>query len=61
MKVGMEHGVLLGTDVRFITARALRQYDQKYEEATSMAGPLLARYPQNTLFMMLLGNLNVEL
>ena len=26
-----------------------------------MAEPLLARYPQNPIFMLLLGNLNVEL
>jgi tetratricopeptide (TPR) repeat protein len=61
MKTGMEHGVVLNVDVRFILARALRQYDQKYADALEIAEPLLARYPQNPLFLLLLGNLNLEL
>ena len=61
MKTGMEHGVILNVDVRFILARALRQYDQKYQEALDIAGPLVARYPQNPMFLLLAGNLNVEL
>lgn len=61
MEVGMDQGVLLKVDVRFILARALRQYDRKYEDALSIAEPLVERYPQNAMFLMLLGNLNVEL
>jgi len=61
MKTGMEHGVILNVDVRFISARALRQYDEKYQEALEIAEPLVARYPQNPLFLLLLGNLNMEL
>jgi tetratricopeptide (TPR) repeat protein len=61
MEVGMNQGVLLAVDVRFILARALRQYDEKYEEALNIALPLAARYPQNALFQLLLGNLNTEL
>lgn len=61
MQVGMNQGVLLGVDVRFILARALRQYDRKYEQALSVAQPLVERYPRNPLFLLLLGNLNVEL
>src|SRR5262249_27717967 len=61
MKTGMEHGVILNVDVRFILARALRQYDQKYEEALEIAEPLVARYRRNAMFLLLLGNLNVEM
>ena len=61
MKTGMDQAALMATDIRFIAARALRQYDQKYEEAISFAEPLLTRYPQNDLFLILLGNLNVEM
>ena len=43
------------------SGRALRQYDQKYEQALEVAEPLVARYPQNPLFQLLLGNLNAEL
>jgi tetratricopeptide (TPR) repeat protein len=61
METGMNRGVILNVDVRFILARALRQYDQKYEQALSIAEPLTARYPRNPNFLLLLGNLNAEL
>jgi len=61
MQVGMNQGSFLAVDIRFILARSLRTYDQKYEEALLDAEPLLARYPQNPIFMLLLGNLNMEL
>jgi tetratricopeptide (TPR) repeat protein len=61
MKTGMERGVVLNVDVRFILSRALRQYDQKYQEALEIAEPLVQRYPQNPNFLLLLANLNAEL
>jgi len=61
MEIGMNQGSFLAVDIRFILARSLRTYDQKYEEALSDAEPLLARYPRNPVFMLLLGNLNMEL
>jgi tetratricopeptide (TPR) repeat protein len=61
MEVGMNQGVLLAVDVRFILARALRQYDRKYEEALAVAQPLIERYPRNPMFLVLVGNLNTEL
>jgi tetratricopeptide (TPR) repeat protein len=61
MEVGMNQGALLAVDVRFILARALRQYDRKYQEALTIAQPLVARYPRNPMFLLLLGNLNAEL
>lgn len=61
MKIGMNQGTMLAVDLRFILARALRQYDQKYEEALGIAEPLTTRYPQNALFLVLAGNLNAEL
>jgi tetratricopeptide (TPR) repeat protein len=61
MEIGMNQGVLLRVDVRFVFAKSLRQYDQKYERALSIAEPLLARYPQNPIFLLLAGNLNAEL
>lgn len=61
MKIGMEQGTMLAVDLRFILARALRQYDQKYEEALEISEPLTTRYPQNALFLLLAGNLNAEL
>jgi tetratricopeptide (TPR) repeat protein len=61
MEVGMNQGVFLAVHVRFILARGLRQYDQKYEQALRVAEPLVARYPQNPMFQLLVGNLNLEL
>jgi len=61
MEAGMNQGGFLSVDARFILARVLRQYDQQYEQALSDAGPLVARYPHNPLFSLLLGNLNAEL
>jgi len=61
METGMERGTLLDVDVRFILARALRQYDQKYEDALTIALPLVSRYPRNPDFLLLVGNLNAEL
>lgn len=61
MEIGMNQGTLLAVDVRFILARALRQYDRKYEEALKIAQPLVERYPRNPMFLLLVGNLNAEL
>jgi tetratricopeptide (TPR) repeat protein len=61
MEEGMSHGTLLAVDIRFILARALRQYDRKYEEALAIAQPLVERYPGNPMFLLLVGNLNAEL
>jgi hypothetical protein len=61
MEIGMNQGSFLAVDIRFILARSLRTYDQKYEQALSVAEPLVARYPDNPLFILLLGNLNAEL
>lgn len=61
MEIGMNQGVLLRVDVRFIFAKSVRQYDQKYEQALAIAEPLVERYPQNPIFLLLAGNLNGEL
>jgi tetratricopeptide (TPR) repeat protein len=61
MRVGMEKGVLLAVEVRYILGRNLRTYDHDYEQALKVAEPLLARYPRSPLFQLLAGNLNAEL
>jgi tetratricopeptide (TPR) repeat protein len=61
MEVGMTQGKLLAVDVRFILASALRRYDRQYQQALSVAEPLVRRYPQNATFLLLGGNLNREL
>jgi hypothetical protein len=61
MKVGVERGAFLSVDSRFYLARNLRTFDARYEEALSIAEPLVARYPRNPVFQLLAGNLNAEL
>lgn len=61
MQVGMDRGVLAPVEMRFHLAKNLRTFDQEYQRAVAVAQPLAARYPQNPLFQLLLGNLNAEL
>jgi hypothetical protein len=61
LQTGMERGVLLPVVARFYLAKNLRTYDLRYEQALSIAQPLATRYPQNPAFLLLVGNLNLEL
>jgi hypothetical protein len=61
LQTGMDHGVLLPVVARFYLAKNLRTYDHRYDRALSIAEPLTTRYPQNPVFLLLAGNLNVEL
>jgi tetratricopeptide (TPR) repeat protein len=61
MQVGIDRGVLSPVPMRFYLAKNLRNFDRQYEQAISVAEPLTLRYPQNSVFQLLLGNLNTEL
>jgi len=61
MQVGIDRGVLGPVPMRFYLAKNLRNFDRQYEEAAAIAEPLTVRYPQNSVFQLLLGNLNTEL
>ena len=61
MQVGMDRGAFLFVDARFYLAKNFRQYDQRYQDALAIAEPLVARYPHNPIFLLLVGNLNAEL
>jgi tetratricopeptide (TPR) repeat protein len=61
MQIGMDRGVLLAVDTRFYLAKNLRKYDQEYEQAVTVGQPLVERYPNNPIYLLLLGNLNAEL
>jgi hypothetical protein len=60
MQVGIDRGAFLSVDARFYLAKNLRTYDQRYQDALPIAEPLVARYPRNPMFLLLLGNLNEE-
>lgn len=61
MQEGIERGALLSVDTRFYMARNLRTFDLDYQQALHFAEPLAERYPGNPVFLLLAGNLNVEL
>jgi hypothetical protein len=61
MQVGIDRGAFLSVDARFYLAKNLRTYDQRYQDALPIAEPLVARYPHNPIFLLLVGNLNGEL
>ncbi len=61
MKIGMERGAFLAVDSRFYLAKNLRTYDRHYDEALEIAEPLATRYPRNPIFLLMLGNINMEL
>jgi predicted Zn-dependent protease len=61
LETGMKDGVLMPVEARFYLAKNLRTYDQQYEKALAIAGPLVEKYPRNPVFLILLGNLDVEL
>lgn len=61
IQIGMDRAVLLAVDTRFYFAKDLRKIDKEYEQALTVATPLLDRYPDNPTYLLLLGNLNAEL
>jgi len=61
MQVGIDHGAMLAVDSRFYLAKNLRTYDERYPDALVTVEPLVARYPRNPVFLLLVGNLNAEL
>ncbi|HEX2714378.1 MAG TPA: hypothetical protein VHM88_19470 [Candidatus Acidoferrales bacterium] len=61
LELAMNKGELTAVEARFYLAKNLRNYDQKYEVAAAVVAPLVEQYPQNPLFVLLLGDLNAEL
>lgn len=54
-------GVLTQPAARFYLAVNLHNYDQKYEQALAVIGPLVDRYPANPLFQLVRGDLYAKL
>jgi tetratricopeptide (TPR) repeat protein len=54
-------GVLTPNVARFYLALNLHRYDQQYEKALAVIGPLVERYPSNPLFQLARGDLNAKL
>lgn len=50
-------GVLTSSEARFYLALNLHRYDQQYEKALMVIGPLAEEYPTNPLFLLARGDL----
>jgi len=57
----IEDGVLVSPEARFYLAINLHNYDQQYERALVVIGPLVERYPSNPLFQLARGDLFAKL
>jgi tetratricopeptide (TPR) repeat protein len=54
-------GVLTSASARFYLAMDLHRYDQQYEKAFAVIGPLVEKYPSNPLFQLARGDLYAKL
>jgi tetratricopeptide (TPR) repeat protein len=57
----MAQGVLTSNVARFYLALNLHRYDQQYEKALKVLGPLVEKYPTNPLFQLARGDLYAKL
>jgi tetratricopeptide (TPR) repeat protein len=57
----INEGVLTSASARFYLAMDLHRYDQQYEKALSVIGPLVEKYPSNPLFQLARGDLYAKL
>jgi hypothetical protein len=56
LRIAMEQGVLTRTGARFYLANVLRVYEHDYSASTDVLSPLVAQYPQNPVFQLVLGD-----
>jgi tetratricopeptide (TPR) repeat protein len=61
LEFAIAQGQLTFTEARFYLAISLHNYDQKYERALELSGPLVEQYPSNPLFRLIRGDLFAKL
>jgi tetratricopeptide (TPR) repeat protein len=61
LQSAIEEGVLVPPEARFYLAINLHNYDQQYERALEVIGPLAEKYPSNPLFQLARGDLFAKL
>jgi tetratricopeptide (TPR) repeat protein len=61
LRHAIEEGVLVPPEARFYLAINLHNYDQQYEQALEVIGPLVEKYPSNALFQLAQGDLFAKL
>src|SRR5882762_507958 len=61
LEYAIAQGVLTSNVARFYLALNLHRYDQQYEKALNILGPLVEKYPTNPLFQLARGDLYAKL
>jgi len=61
LEQAVAQGVLTSNIARFYLALNLHRYDQQYEKALTVLGPLVEKYPANPLFQLARGDLYAKL
>jgi tetratricopeptide (TPR) repeat protein len=61
LEQAIAQGLLTTNVARFYLALNLHRYDQRYEKALSVLGPLVEKYPANPLFQLACGDLYAKL
>ena len=61
LRRGMQEGQMSRSLARFYLGMNLFNYDHRYEEALEVFSPLAAKYPENPLFQLTMGDLNAKL
>ena len=61
LEQAITQGILTTNIARFYLALNLHRYDQQYEKALQILGPLAERYPGNPLFQLARGDLYAKL
>ena len=61
LETAMNSAELTAVEARFYLARNLRNFDEQYERAAELMEPLVARYPDNPVFQLLLGDMYAKL
>jgi len=58
LEVAMRDGVLTAVEARFYLAKTLRNNEQNYTRGAELLEPLVAQYPRNPVFHLLLGDMH---
>jgi tetratricopeptide (TPR) repeat protein len=61
LEIASTKGELTQVEARFNMARSLRNYDFDYARAEKAAAPLLSAYPNNCIFLLLVGDVEQKL
>ncbi len=61
LHIAMQQGTLTRAEARLYLAKNLRTYDRDYAGAIEVMSPLVAQYPQNPIFRLLLGDMQAKL